>query len=569
MNSRCKETQSASVKNRMTEKAESLTADAARKVYSAGIYARLSVDGQEEKNGSIENQIAIAKAYLERQPDMVLYGCYTDLGKTGTNFNREGFRQLMAHVRMRKVDCVIVKDFSRFGRNYIETGNYIQKIFPFLGVRFISVTDGFDSAREDKDDLSMNLKNLANELYARDIAVKVKSARKAQRENGSYTGGIPPYGYRTQRRDGVRSLLIEEGTSDIVKEIYRLCAEGKTQREIAAWLYERKIHRPGEYRRYGHIFQEEGEELRSWPEGSLRLVLTNPVYTGCLVQARTCGKDNKIRNKSDISSGDWSVREGAHEPIVPEELFFRVARRFEEQKKYSNRAGYSRRVPQEADIFRGILFCGQCGNRMGRYSHVKELGSGQRVRLYGYFCRQSSRMGCPLCERKSISCQELTNLVKTVLLREASISGMKAGDMAEYFDAAAAERRRGLEKEQKAVEKAIEDGKRRGSDLYLKYRSGEIDRAAFLDWRNQEQRREEKRKARQEEIDRKLKEVDAETARQKRAFRARIKFDERAAPDRELLAALVEKIEVWPDKRIEMTFRFRSHIWTFADAEQK
>lgn len=559
MNSRCGETQRASVKRQVTEKAESLAAGAAGKVYSVGIYARLSVDGQEEKNDSIENQIAIAKAYLERQPDMVLYGCYTDLGKTGTNFHREGFRQLMAHVRMRKVDCIIVKDFSRFGRNYIETGNYIQKIFPFLGVRFISVTDDFDSACEDNDDLSMNLKNLANELYARDIAVKVKSARKAQRESGSYTGGIPPYGYRAQWQGGVKCLLAEEGTADIVKEIYRLYAEGKTQREIAAWLYEKKIHRPKEYRRYGHIFQEEGEELRSWPAGSLRLVLTNPVYIGCLVQARICG--------SGTSSGDWSVREGAHEAIVPEELFFRVARRFEEQKKYSNREGYSKRVPEEADIFQGILFCGQCGNRMGRYSHVKELGSGQKVRLYGYFCRQSSRMDCPLCERKSISCQQLTNLVKTALRLEASISGMKAGDLANYFDAAAAERRRGLEQERRAAEKAIEDGKRRKSDLYLKYRSGEIDKAAFLDWQNQEERRDEKRKARQEEIDRKLKETDTETARQKRAFRARIKFDERAALDRELLAALVEKIEVWPDRRIEVTFRFRSHVWAFADTE--
>lgn len=559
MDSWCGETDRASAKNPMTEKAVNRTADAARKVYSVGIYARLSVDGQEEKNGSIENQIAIAKAYLEGQPDMVLYGCYTDLGKTGTNFDREGFRQLMAHVRMRKVDCIIVKDFSRFGRNYIEMGNYIQKIFPFLGVRFISVTDGFDSACEDNDDLSMNLKNLANELYARDIAVKVKSARKAQWENGSYTGGIPPYGYRIQWCSGVRRLLIEEGTAEIVREIFRLCAEGKTWREIAAWLYERKIHRPKEYRHYGHVFQEEGEALRSWPEGTLRLILANPVYIGCLVQARTCG--------SGVSSGDRSVREGAQEAIISEELFFLVADRFQKQKKYSNRAGYSRRVPEEADIFQGILFCGQCGNRMGRYSHVKELGSGQKMRLYGYFCRQSSRMDGQPCERKSIGCQKLTELVKTALRQEVSISGLKAGNLAGYFDAAAAERRRGLEKERRAAEKAMEDGRRRGSDLYLKYRSREIDRAAFLDWQNQEERRNEKRKARQEEIGRRLEEMDAETARQKRAFRAMLKFDETAALDRELLAGLVEKIEVWPDRRIEVTFRFRSRIWACAGTE--
>ncbi len=178
-----------------------------QKTYSVGIYARLSVDSHNEKNESIDNRIEMAKSYMELQPDMVLFGCYSDLGKTGTNFEREGFNRLMADVRSRKVDCIIVKDFSRFGRNYIEAGNYIQKIFPFLGVRFISVTDRFDSLYENGDDLGVNLKNLANEMYAKDIAVKVKAARKAQWEKGSYTGSIPAYGYRGSGMMGRNGFL--------------------------------------------------------------------------------------------------------------------------------------------------------------------------------------------------------------------------------------------------------------------------------------------------------------------------------------------------------------------------
>ena len=159
------------------------------KMYSVGIYARLSVDSDERKNESIETQMEIAKEFIGQQGDMILilYDSYVDLGKTGTNFNREGFERMMRDVRMRRIDCIVVKDLSRFGRNHIETGNYIEKIFPFMGVRFIAVTDNFDSMNISGQDetLSVNLKNLINEMYAKDIALKVKSSRKAQWEQGS------------------------------------------------------------------------------------------------------------------------------------------------------------------------------------------------------------------------------------------------------------------------------------------------------------------------------------------------------------------------------------------------
>ena len=170
------------------------------KIYSTGIYARLSVDSSERKNESIETQVEIAKDFIGRQDDMELYEVYTDIGKTGTNFEREGFERMMRDVRTRKIDCIVVKDLSRFGRNHIETGNYIEKIFPFMGVRFVAVTDNFDSndISGQGDTMGINLKNLVNEMYARDIAVKVKASRKAKWEQGGYTGGIPPYGYRAE-----------------------------------------------------------------------------------------------------------------------------------------------------------------------------------------------------------------------------------------------------------------------------------------------------------------------------------------------------------------------------------
>ncbi len=451
-----------------------------KKCYSVGIYARLSVDCSNEKNESIETQIEMAKGFMERQPDMALFDCYSDLGRSGTNFEREGFNRLMADVRLRKVDCIIVKDFSRFGRNYIETGNYIQKIFPFLGVRFISVTDNFDSLFATGDELGINLKNLANEMYARDIAAKVKSSRRMQWEKGSYTGGLPPYGYRAQWIDGKKCLFPEDVTSELVKELYRLFGEGKNLKELTKWLYGKEVHRPTDYRRYGHIFKEEGDELKEWTTGSVKLILTNPVYMGCLVQACTCGKEYRLRKKHDIASGDWSIKEDTHEALVTQEQFFHTAERFEKQAVYSRRNGFSKAVQPDEDVFAGLLFCGDCKSRMTRVSSVKGFSSGNRLRMYGYFCRNSSRIDNLSCEKKYIAAHMLMKLIKETLKKEFALHGISSKELVEYNKKAAAEEEKKQEQKLTELERSMEHRSCRERTQYLKYRKGKIDKEEFI-----------------------------------------------------------------------------------------
>lgn len=525
-------------------------------IYSAGIYARLSVDSHNEKNESIETQIQIAKDFVKQQPDMVLFDCYSDLGKTGTNFEREGFNRLMRDVRLRKVDCVIVKDFSRFGRNYIETGNYIQKIFPFLGVRFISITDYFDSLYVDGDELGINLKNLANEMYARDIAVKVKSSRKTQWEKGSYTGGLPPYGYRAEWIDGKKCLFAEETTSELVKELYRLYGEGKNLKELVEWLYEKKVHRPGDYRRYGHIFREEGEELREWTRGSVRLLLTNPVYMGCMVQARSCGSKYRIRKKQDIASGDWSVKENTHEALVTQEQFFQIAERFEKQAVYGKRSGFSKGVPMGEDAFAGLLFCGSCKRRMARVSSVKEYNSGDRLRVYSYFCRNSSRIDSFSCEKRFITAHALTELVKEALKKEFFLHGIRPKELAERNRKAAAEKKRGQERKLAELERGIEYRSCKGSTQYLKYRSGDITKEAFLKWKEDNEKQIQGLQDKRTLLSREIRELDAETEKRSLFLRALLNCNDKTELTGEALGALIEKIRVFPDKRVEITFRF-------------
>lgn len=510
--------------------------------YAVGIYARLSVDSHSEKNESIETQIEIAKDFLTLHPELVLYGCYTDLGRTGTDFKREGFERLMSDVRERKVNCIIVKDFSRFGRNYIETGSYLQKIFPFLGVRFISVADGYDSLCAKQDELGVNLKNLTNEMYARDISAKVKSSRKVQWESGSYTGGVAPYGYRTEWHGGKKCLVEEKVTGDIVRTLYRLFDEGKTVGELTVWLYEQKIHRPREYRRYGHPRMEEGEELQKWDRGTVRILLTNPVYLGCLVQNAAGKKDYCLRSRKDMESGAWTVQKGTHGAIVEEELFFGVAEKIRKPHVRSGQKNplHSREIVPE--LFEGMVYCGECKKKMGKSN--------------GYFCKNSFWAGACSCERKYIPFRTLKKLVGMALRTEFALA---AADRIELTGRSAfMQAKRKTEQKQKKIEAQMKGQKMRESGQYLRYQSGELTREAFLHRKAEQERLAERLKAEQERGSVRLCALTEEEGRTEKRIRSLLADLGEPELDRELAQSLIEMIEVFPDKRIEIRFRFQS-----------
>ena len=528
------------------------------KMYSVGIYARLSVDSDERKNESIETQMEIAKEFIDRQGDMILYDSYVDLGKTGTNFDREGFERMMRDVRMRKIDCIVVKDLSRFGRNHIETGNYIEKIFPFMGVRFIAVTDNFDSMNISGQDetLSVNLKNLVNEMYARDIALKVKSSRKAQWEQGSYMGGVPPYGYRIKRIDGKRCLLVEEITSDIVKKIYDLFLSGKGMAEIVVWLYEKRIVRPSEYHRTGQIYCQDKEKLLEWSKRSVKGILTNPVYMGCLIQGSTCGKDYMLRDRHDIEPEDWSVKEHTHEPIVSENVFLEAADRFEKMSMYCNKDGFSKAVPLDEDIFADVLYCGDCGSKMRRSIAVKELKRG-RVRVYSYNCPMYSRVDRLKCAGKNISLHFLTDLVKEAIRQEFSLSAMRSCELVKSNNREAEALKQEWNRQINDCEKRMEGIRKLGSEQYLKYRMGEMDEECFKSAKEENDKKMESLKQKSAAVTNRLGTIDSETARKNHFLRALVKGNEKSVLTAEVIRTLIDRIEVYPDHRVKIIFAFK------------
>ena len=316
-------------------------------VCMVAIYARLSVDSDENKSESMETQVALIKEFIQKHngnPDrvyeIVVYDIYSDLGKTGTNFDRPGFERMMKDVRAGKINGILVKDFSRFGRNYIETGNYLEKIFPSMKVRFISVCDHYDSFAPNarNQELSMNIRNLVNDAYAKDISAKERAAKRIAQKNGEYVGAKAPYGYRAEKVNGIVKLIVEPEAAKIVRRIFEEYASGDGIQSMIDRLFEDGIHRISDYNRYHHVYCQEGETLHQWGNSSIRAVLNRNNYYGDLVQRKYESRFQRGEKGCDIlDENQWIITPNAHEQIISRELFDRAQARLKEAKEARNK----------------------------------------------------------------------------------------------------------------------------------------------------------------------------------------------------------------------------------------
>ena len=522
------------------------------KIYSVGIYARLSVDGTDRKNESIDNQLELCREFVRSHEDMEVFDCYSDLGKTGTNFQRDDFERLMADVRMRKVDCIVVKDLSRFGRNHLEMGNYLGKIFPFLGIRFIAVNDNFDNMDGDPETLGVQLKNLVNELYAKDIAVKIRSSRVKQFERGSFSGCHPVYGYDVVKEGNRRVLVINEEAAVVVRELFDRFLRGECYVEMIEWLYSEKIHRPSDYRKYGHVHQMDGEELHNWHKATLNQILNNCAYIGWLICEQKDGERVTGRTSTKVLTGELKVRENNHEPIISEEVFQEVARQFEARsQKFSS--GSSRNLPMEEDIYKDLIYCGLCGSKFTRECGLTNR-SGGKVRNYQYRCVNKETIDDRKCDNDRISLIILNRLVEEALEKEFSLTSMKQKDLVTASKRQAENEKKKLEKEISEISYKIEELKKSGSEDYIRYRSGEMTEQAMTGTAENRKKEIRRMQDRHKVLERRLAEIDGKTEKRNHYLRTLMKCRKGTPLTAEVLHALIEKIEVFKDKRVKVHF---------------
>ncbi len=352
-----------------------------------GIYVRRSdVCSNEKRRDSIYNQTLFLKEYVkEHGEELCLVKVYSDSGATGTSFVRSGWNQMLIDIEAGIVDCILVKDLSRIGRNYIETGNYLEHIFPLLGVRVISVSENYDSNASFDLVISNSLTNLMNEFYARDISRKTSTAKHTLQKKGFCIASTPPYGYKKSELDR-RRLIVDPECGSIVKQIFAWRADGKGCGIIANYLNVLAVPSPGLYRyQNGNLsFQRCCHE--KWKAKHVTEILKDSVYLGHMVQGKTKSSYFVQGGKQiSVPKEQWVIVEDMQEPLATQEQFLAAAEMAEQsRKRHQDQLEKNKDIPHVDQPLRKKIFCGQCGNRMVRRNKVKN-----GTRDYFYYCAAS------------------------------------------------------------------------------------------------------------------------------------------------------------------------------------
>jgi len=374
------------------------------KTYNVGIYCRLSNDDERDgESVSIENQKLLLQRYVREQGWNEI-DVYIDDGYSGTNFQRPGVQRLIADAKAKRINVILVKDLSRFGRNYIEFGQYTDYLFPSIGCRFIALNNGIDTMKNDGSTDVMCFLNLFNEFYSRDTSKKVKAVKKACAEDGKFMGIHPPYGYKRDPLDK-HHFIIDEETAPLVRRMFAMRASGTPFRKIATTLNDEGIQPPGElyYQRQGRSNPRRVNHL--WNESTVKVMLRNEAYIGNMVQGK-CGtlsyKSKKLVSKP---KEDWIRVEGTHEPIISREIWDTVVAIDQKRVRKSDTADGVR------SIFTGLVYCADCGFKMRNQVERFTYQDGRPGRYSSFICGSYSRSGKSACTIHTIYEDVLKQLV--------------------------------------------------------------------------------------------------------------------------------------------------------------
>ena len=527
-----------------------------QKIYKAGGYVRLSVEDSGKPGAdTIEAQKNLVLEYIEAQADMEFCGLYCDNGRTGTNFQRPEFERLMDDVRAGKIDCIVVKDLSRFGRNYKETGQYLEQIFPFLDVRFVAVNDSFDTliAERSQDGYIVPLKNIINEVYSRDISKKSSSALAIKQQRGEFIGSWAPYGYRKSAEDKHR-LEPDPETAPVLQEIFQCRLSGMGYLPIARCLNEQGIPCPSRL----HYLRGELKSARFantiWHVPILKLILRNEVYLGHSIQGRTKNNLPAGRKMCPVPREDWAVVRNTHEPLVDEETFRKVqeigeARRAEHHK----RCGKFDDLGTTPNILAGLVYCAECGQKMTRYKSVSERCG---HRYYTYICRSHAE-NPDSCPKRNLHETALMEILWGCLQREITLAGDMA-KLAKGHDGSAEliAKKDALKRSISSAKQALSRYKRLHDSLYQNYMDKLMDEREYTEMKGQYRAEMERAQAQVEQLEEQLSNLSAQT-KANPWLQTFTQFAGEKQLTESMAHALIQRIEVDAQENIAVHLKYR------------
>ena len=517
--------------------------------FKATAYIRLSyTDDHSKESDSVDNQRKLIENFVSQNPDIEIVCEKIDDGYSGIIFDRPAFKEMMQLVTDGNINCVIVKDLSRLGREYIETGRYLRRIFPTYGVRFIAITDNIDTAHENgSDDLTVSVKNIMNEAYCRDISIKTRTALEVKRRNGDFVGAFTVYGYM-RSEENKNQLVPDPYASRVVQDIFRMRLDGSSASKIASELNKLGILSPLAYKKKNGLpYAKKGyadKDNCKWSATTIIRILQDEIYTGTLVQGKQGTPHYKIKQMEQRPSSEWIRVPNAHEALVRKHDFELVQR-------ISNLDTRTAPLKDSVYLFSGVLICGCCGGRMTRKTN---RSNGKEYHYY--YCPTGKKNGCGhavmLKEDDLIECvrENLKAYIDNVVSLDALLQGIDQETInqtmvKEYTDHITDNERR--------LEQTLEFKAR----LYENLVSGALTREEYASYKANYTRQAEQIRASIQALKGKLNDVLENKCERNRWISHFTEFSSLETLDRKAIVHFIKSIRVIEKKELDITFNFQ------------
>lgn len=524
------------------------------------LYVRLSVEDNKKRGHSIENQKLVLENFLAGRPEFVVYNTYVDNGATGTNFHRPGFQQMLSDIEAGLIDCVIVKDLSRLGRNSIDTGYYIEQYFRAHQIRFIALTDQFDTADASNlhGGIMLPLKNMINEAYALDIGRKIKAQARQAMKDGEYIGARAPYGYRKDP-ENCHKLLIDPEAAEVVFQIFQWAYEHVGLNDIARRLNEQGIQTPSHRKRAtGEITHENLVGSGKWQTRTVAKILESEVYTGDLVQGKT-----KIVDHQQVQADEDNliIATNTHEAIISHEVFEAV-------KAYRRQVCEESKAhevdPYTPNIFKGKVFCAHCGGSLHRQRNKRKKGPD----VYRFHCLTNSRTERGGCLGVSLTEKDLLSAVIAILQQELTVA------LGNYSFVLEAEVKRKKERDDlkagiSAKKQEIDRNRRFVRGLYENFVQKVLTSEEYFTMKKDYEAVIAKLSDEISTLENGLAVMDAQLAKYKELEQDAKVLEKNHTLTAALIDRLIERIEITHDKEIRVSFRFKSEFEEYGKAVEQ
>ena len=524
--------------------------------FRVAIYLRLSKEdddlscssGAKSESNSISNQRKLIYDFMKSHPELELYDEYKDDGKSGSNFDRAEFQRMMKDIEAGKVNCVVVKDQSRFGRDYIDVGKYKEKIFPKLGVRFITINEGYDSlSATSSDDLAFTINSFVYDFYIRDISTKIRTNLTAKKQNGEYAGAFVAYGYVKDSNDKSK-LVVDQFAADVVRDIFRWKIEGLSPQNIAVRLNELGIPSPAEYKKlsgsnYKTSFQTSSKAV--WSHVSVRRILKNEIYLGVMIQGKRTTPNYKTKTVVTKAESEWLRVEGTNEAIIS-------VRDFELVQELLRDDTHCRAGDVTVPVYAGRIYCGDCGATAVRKT-VSYAG-----RRYVYYVCNANKHDKTVCSRHSIREDILGQVIYQTVRHQIDLL-LDVDKALRQFENLSWEKHKlkQLDASIEIQEEVVRKNNTLRLGIYEDLRAGLLDRSEYESLKKELAERIAEATAAIEKLNKEKREILDGVSKQQSWIEQFRQYENVTELTRPMVIHLIERINIFEDSNIEIVFRYR------------